>query len=112
MNRRSVLQRGGAALLGAGALSGLASAQRAQTKPVAAKAEECNCSLGTDGSPLDTGASELRPVIERYEVELRNLNRVYAILGSGVRQGKLEKFYADQLQLLEKINFDALSQEG
>ena len=99
-------------LLGVGALASLAPAQRSQNRPAAAKADECNCGLGTDGSPLDTGTSELRPVIERYEVELRNLNRVYAILGSAVRQGKMEKFYADQLQLLEKINFDALSQEG
>jgi hypothetical protein len=112
MNRRSVFRLGGAALLGAGTLTDLAMAQRAQTKPGAAKADECNCSLGTDGSPLDTGTSELRPVIERYEVELRNLHRVYAILGSASRQGKLEKLYADQLQLLEKIIFDALSQEG
>jgi uncharacterized protein (DUF885 family) len=112
MSRRSVFRRGGAALLGAGALANPAPAQRAQTKPAAPKADECNCSFATDGSPLDTGTSELRPVIERYEVELRNLNRVYAILGSAVRQGKLEKFYGGQLQLLEKINFDALSQEG
>ena len=47
-----------------------------------------------------------------YEVELRDLNRVYALPGSALRQAKLEKFYADQLQLLEKINFDALSQAG
>ena len=46
-------------------------------------------------------------MIERYEVELRNLNRVYALPGSSLRQSKLEKFYADQLQLLENVNFDA-----
>src|SRR5437899_9279383 len=102
MNRRNVFRRG-AALLGAGAL---ANAQRTPTKPAGARADECNCSVGADGSQLDIGASELRAVIERYDVELRNLNRVYAILGSAARQGKLEKFYADQLQLLEKINFD------
>ena len=45
-------------------------------------------------------------------MELRDLNRVYALPGSAQRQAKLEKFYADQLQLLEKVNFDVLSQPG
>ncbi len=45
-------------------------------------------------------------------MELRDLQRVYALPGSTVRQAKLEKFYADQLQLLEKISFDAISQPG
>jgi hypothetical protein len=118
MNRRSVIRGAGLALLGTGVA--LASepqtpAQRAGSKapaPSNSKPDDCNCSLATDGSPLDTGTSEVRPVIERYEVDLRDLNRVYAIPGSALRQAKLEKFYTDQLQLLEKINFDALSQPG
>jgi hypothetical protein len=93
LNRRSLLGGTGLALLAAGAR---VTAQR----------------TGTDGSPLDTGTSEIRPVIERYEVELRNLNRVYSLPGSALRQAKLEKFYTDQLNLLEKIDFDPLSQAG
>jgi hypothetical protein len=117
-NRRTILRKSGLALLGAGAVAPLvplAIAQRGapKTPPVAnPKADDCNCSLATDGSPLDTGTSEVRPVIERYDVELRDLNRVYALPGSALRRTKLDKFYADQLQLLEKINFDALSQAG
>ena len=111
LNRRSALQRVGLGLLGSGALSRLdsqaGSTSRGRTKP-----DDCNCSLAADGSPLDTGTSEIRPVIERYEVELRNLNRVYALPGSSLRQSKLEKFYADQLQLLENVKFDGLSQPG
>ena len=90
-------------------------AQRPSSKspaPSNPKPDDCNCSLAADGSPLDTGTSEIRPVIERYEVELRNLNRVYALPGSSLRQSKLEKFYADQLQLLENVKFDSLSQPG
>jgi Bacterial protein of unknown function (DUF885) len=118
LNRRSALRRAGLALLGTGAASELepqAAAQRPAPKAAAAPAaagEDCNCLLGTDGSPLDTGASEVRPVIERYEVELRDLNRVYPLPGSAVRQAKLEKFYIDQLQLLDRIHFDAMSQPG
>jgi hypothetical protein len=115
MNRRS----GSAelALLGTGSTLGSepqSSAQHAGPKaaPSNARPDDCKCSLASDGSPLDTGTSELRPVIEWYEVELRDLNRVYAVPGSILRQSKLEKFYTDQLQLLEKINFDALSQPG
>ncbi len=117
-NRRTALRRAGLALFGASATSALepqAAAQRSAPKAPAqpvAKPDDCNCLLGSDGSPLDTGVSEVRPVLERYEVELRDLNRVYALPGSAVRQTKLEKFYADQLQLLEKINFDAISQPG
>lgn len=110
LNRRSVLRRAGLALVGAGAASRLAPEAVAQR--TASKAEDCNCSTGSDGSPLDTGSSEIRPAIDRYEVELRDLNRVYALPGSALRQTKLEKFYAGQLQLLERINFDALSQPG
>ena len=110
LNRRTILHRGGLALLGAGALSRTepaAQAQRGGSKP-----EECNCARAADGSPLDTGASEIRPVIERYEVELRDLNRIYALPGSAARQTALERFYTDQLRLVEKVNFDVLSQAG
>ena len=99
LDRRSVLRGGGLALLG----SGWGKAQRTA---------ECNCTRGTDGTPLDTGTSEMRPVIERYDVELRDLNRVYAVPGSGWRRSRLEKFYTEQLRLVENINFDALNQAG
>jgi hypothetical protein len=62
--------------------------------------------------PLDTVPSELKPAIERYDVELRNLNRVYPMAGSNTRHTRLEKFYVDQLRLLDGMNFDALSQPG
>src|ERR1039458_196022 len=99
LDRRSLLRGGGLALLG----SGWGNAQRTV---------ECNCTRGTDGTPLDTGTSEMRPVIERYDVELRDLNRVYAVPGLGRRRSRLEKFSTEQLRLVENINFDALNQAG
>ncbi len=99
MNRRSVLRSGGLALLGAG----WGSAQRGA---------DCNCTKGSDGTLLDIGGSELKPVIERYDVDLRNLNRVFPMQGSTTRQTRLEKFYVDQLRLLDGMAFDALSQPG
>jgi uncharacterized protein (DUF885 family) len=99
LNRRNILRAGSLALVS----GGWGNAQRTA---------DCNCARGADGSPLDVGVSELRPVIERYDVELRDLARVYALPGSNTRHGVLEKFHADQLRLLEAINFDALSQSG
>ena len=116
LGRRGILRRGGMALLGAGAMAPLelpAEAQRNDSKPASAqKGGDCNCALGADGSPLDTEISEIRPVIERYEVELRDLNRVYATSGSALRRSKLEEFFKGQVQLLEKADFEALSQGG
>jgi hypothetical protein len=116
-NRRALLRNAGSALLGAGVLSETeqpAGAQRSAAggPQTVAKAEDCNCTRAADGSPLDTGTSELRPAIERYSVDLRDLNRVYALPGSPVRQQKLEDFYKEQLRLLDGMRFDSLSQAG
>lgn len=99
LGRRSILRGGGLASFWGGVLSRAPRTAVAQQKAV-------------DGSPLDTGTSEMRPVIERYGVELRDLNRVYALPGSPVLQKKLEGFYAGQLRLLDAMNFDAFSQAG
>ena len=68
-NRRRILWGGGLALVG----SGSGTPQRNVN---------CNCASGSDGMPLDTGTSKIRPVMERYEVELRDLNRLFALPGS------------------------------
>jgi hypothetical protein len=108
-NRRGLFRQASLALLGAGILELTAPAEAQKT---ASKPEDCNCTKAADGTPLDFVGSEVRPVIERYDVDLRNLNRVYAAPGSLTRRAKLERFFADQNKLLESINFDALSQAG
>jgi hypothetical protein len=122
LDRRSILTRSGLAILGAGLFTRAAPQSNSKKAPAAqppakaaaplGKTEDCNCSRAVDGSPLDTGMSEVRPVIERYLVELRDVQRVYAVPGSPLRQSKLEGFYGDQLRLLDGIAFDALSQSG
>ncbi len=72
----------------------------------------CNCTLAADGTPLDINTSEVRPVLERYSVELRDLERIFPLAGSAARQAALEKFYSGQLSLLEGIRFDEMSQPG
>ncbi|MBS0532716.1 MAG: hypothetical protein JSR72_01545, partial [Proteobacteria bacterium] len=117
-DRRDLFRRGSLTLIGAGALSpaGLLQAQKApprKTPPApAADADACGCTTAADGTALDTGTSELRPVIERYLVELRDYERIYPLAGSAARHAALEKFYAQQLRLLDGIRFDKLSQPG
>lgn len=99
LNRRSMLRGGGLAALSAG----VGTAQRTL---------DCNCGKASDGSPLDTGASELRPMIERYEVDLSDLNWVYPLAGSNARHARLERFYSEQQALLDAVNFAPLSRAG
>jgi uncharacterized protein (DUF885 family) len=115
MDRRSILKRASLALLGAAGWAELeprASGQKAQGKAPASAANSCNCASAPDGSPLDTGASEIKPHIERYQVDLANLNRVYSAPGSELRRSKREEFYREHLKLLDNVHFDALSQPG
>jgi hypothetical protein len=107
--RRQLLKRGSLALIGAAAVSPVEILQAQKSAP---KADDCNCTQAADGSPLDNGTSEVRPVIERYSVELRDYERVYPLAGSAARQAALEKFYTGQLRLLDGIRFDDISQSG
>ncbi len=117
--RRKVL-KGGLALLGTAALCDStvfgaehAAAQKKSARSnLAANTAACACEHAADGTPLDFSSSELRPMIERYGADLDDLNRVYSQHGSALRKTKLDEFYSRQMQLLEAVNFDALSQDG
>jgi len=64
------------------------------------------------GDDLDTSSSELRPLIERFTVDLGSLNRFYTIPISPTRRERLRRFYTEWLQRLEGVNFEALSVDG
>ena len=98
-NRRRILWGGGLALVG----SGSGTPQRNVN---------CNCASGSDGMPLDTGTSKIRPVMERYEVELRDLNRLFALPDSPVRHIRLEISVPNNSACWEAINLDVLSPAG
>ncbi len=51
-------------------------------------------------------------MIERYQVDLRDIYRTYPMTASPTRRAKLDAFFAGQLQLLNAVHFDALSQDG
>ena len=74
----------------------------------------CAVCLAAQTPPPDplSGASELRPLIERFSADRDSLNRVYAIRFSETRRVRFDRFYAEQQEALRKVNFDTLSQDG
>src|SRR6185369_7188631 len=60
----------------------------------------------------DPGPSEMRPIIEYYVVDRSSLQRSYPVAGSPARRERFQKFYADALERIKKLDFDSMSQEG
>ena len=65
-----------------------------------------------DLTELKTPESEMRAVIERYNVDRGSLTRSYPVVFSPARQARLRQFYADWLASIDKLDFDAMSQDG
>src|ERR1043166_9710746 len=63
-------------------------------------------------SDLDTSASEIRPLMERYSADRGNILRFYNIASSPERRSRLRKFYEETKSALAAQNFEALSQDG
>ena len=60
---------------------------------------------------LKTPASQLRGIIERYQVDYAILNRYYTIADSPTRSARVQQFYSGWLSTLNKINFNGLNQD-
>src|SRR5262249_51733732 len=56
--------------------------------------------------------SDMRDVIERYVADRGSLNRFFAIPMSPSRHARFRQFYAEWLDRLQRVNFDALGQDG
>jgi uncharacterized protein (DUF885 family) len=65
-----------------------------------------------DPTDLKTPESEMRAVIERYNVDRGSLTRSYPVFFSLARQARFRQFYSDWLASLNKLDFDAMSQDG
>jgi uncharacterized protein (DUF885 family) len=61
---------------------------------------------------LDTSASEMRPVIDRFAADRGNLLRYYNITDAPARRARLRRFYKDAQADLAARNFDAMSEDG
>jgi uncharacterized protein (DUF885 family) len=56
--------------------------------------------------------SEMREAIERYTVDRGSLTRSYPVAVSRARRERFKKFYSEWLASLQKLNFDAMSEDG
>lgn len=65
-----------------------------------------------DAEETTSRESEMRPLIERYTVDRGSLTRSYPVSMSPARAARFRQLYSDWLAQLQKLNFDAMSQEG
>src|SRR5215831_14431785 len=56
--------------------------------------------------------SEMRQTIETYVADRGSLQRSFFVVNSPARRERFRKFYQDALDRMQKLNFDAMSQEG
>jgi uncharacterized protein (DUF885 family) len=98
-----------AALLLTGCLSLASSAQTSSKGP---RARTNSAPETPDSSEARTPESEMRAAIEYYVVDRGSLARSYPVASSPARRDRFRKFYADALERIQKLNFDAMSQEG
>jgi uncharacterized protein (DUF885 family) len=61
---------------------------------------------------VDNGTSEMRPIIEYYLADRGSLQRSFFVNNSPARRERFRKFYQDALDRIQKLNFDAMSEEG
>src|SRR5205085_2508282 len=56
--------------------------------------------------------SEMRALIEYYVADRGSLQRSFFVNNSLARRERFRKFYSDALERIQKLNFDAMSEEG
>lgn len=66
----------------------------------------------TDLGDLNSQASEMRGLIERYSVDRASLNRFHTVAFSPARLARLKQFCSEWRARLAEINFDSMSQAG
>jgi len=69
------------------------------------------CAANTAYAAVQTQASQMRAVVERFSADTRSLERTYDLPQSSARTVRMEKFYTDELADLKKLDFDAMSEE-
>jgi uncharacterized protein (DUF885 family) len=58
------------------------------------------------------GGGDMRAVIEQFTADDSALNQSYRVRVSEIRTTRLDKFFAQEQETLQKMDFDALSEEG
>jgi hypothetical protein len=78
-----------------------------------AQKQSRQCQQGRGHDALnDLAPSEMRPTLEYYVVDRGSLQRSYPVATSPARRERFRQFYSDALARIQKLNFDAMSQEG
>jgi len=75
-------------------------------------AQKQKSAVASVDTTVDNGASEMRPIIEYYIADRGSLQRSFFVNNSPARRERFRKFYQDALDRIQKLNFDAMSQEG
>ena len=65
-----------------------------------------------DSGEAKVPESEMRAIIEYYVADRGSLSRSYPVATSTARRERFQKFYADALERIRKLNFDSMSEEG
>ena len=71
---------------------------------------QCCPGLGATPSAHAQGVP-MRSVVEKFSADRLSLMRTYDLSLSPIRTARLEKFYSDQLDSLQKLDFDAMPEE-
>ncbi len=82
------------------------SAQRQTSRNNAAKP------AASDVVPEEANQSEMRQTIETYVADRGSLQRSFFVNSSPARRERFRRLYQDSLDRIQKMNFDAMSQEG
>ncbi len=69
-------------------------------------------SLAQSNIALDSGNSEIRPLIERFTTDRGNLERFYPHDFSPARRARFQRFYSETLTSLARFDFPKLSPDG
>lgn len=64
-----------------------------------------------DFNDLDSSASRLRSIIERYAADRGSISRFHTVETSPARRAEMKRFYDEWLAALYKLNFDSLTHD-
>src|SRR6267154_5795351 len=78
----------------------------------AARTKSTDIRSRNEASEGNATESEMRPIIEYYVVDRSSLLRSFPVSSAPARRERFRKFYRDALERIQRLNFEAMSQEG
>lgn len=87
-------------------------AQTARSKNPGNSQKANRAARASDSSEARSPESEMRGAIERFVADRGSLTRSYPVSFSAARRDRFKQFYTESLSTLQKLDFDAMSQDG